>query len=188
MSTTARLSIAEYERMIACGAFDNDRRLEFIRGEIREMSPINPPHEDAIDYLNRWSIENLSRRQVRVRVQNTVGLPELESIPQPDLAWVRPGNYRHRRPTPDDVLLVIEVSDSSLRYDTGEKADLYAEAGIRDYWVVNIPEQVVEVRRDPVGGRYRSLQTFSGDQPVRPLAFPNVTLLPSALWAEEDGS
>ena len=184
MSTIAHLTLAEYDRMIACGVFDSRerRRLEFIRGEIREMPPIGPPHEDSVDRLNEWSIENVSRRRTRVRVQNSIGLPELESAPEPDLAWVVRRDYSRKRPTAADVLLIIEVSESTLKYDQGEKADLYAEAGIADYWIVNIPERVVEVRRNPNNGRYQTLETFRGEDEIRPLAMPDVVLRPSMLW------
>lgn len=133
--------------------------------------------------MNEWSIHTLPAGAAWVRVQNSIGLPELESAPEPDLAWVARRDYSQARPTAADVLLVIEVSESSLRYDCGEKADLYAEAGIRDYWVINLPERCVEVRRDPAAGRYRSLQTFGGQQEVRPLAMPEVVLKPTLLWA-----
>ncbi len=184
MSTIAHLTLAEYDRMIACGVFDSRkrRRLEFIQGEIREMPPIGAPHEVSVDRLNEWSFEALPRGRVWVRVQNSIGLPELESAPEPDLAWVVRRDYSRRRPTAADVLLIIEVSESTLKYDQGEKADLYAQAGIADYWIVNIPERVVEVRRDPQGGRYQSLQTFRGDEDIRPLALLDVVLRPSMLW------
>ncbi|NLY00849.1 MAG: Uma2 family endonuclease [Rhodopirellula sp.] len=186
MSTTARLSLGEYDRMIAGGVFetDRDRRLELIRGEIREMVPPNPPHEDIIDRLASWSFRSVPQEKVRVRVQNSIGLPELESAPQPDLAWVAARSYARCRPTAGDVLLVIEVAHSSLSYDTGEKADLYAAALIADYWVVNLPEQCIEVRRDPHAGRYRSLQTFCDTDEVRPLAMPSLVLHPATLWQE----
>ena len=98
------------------------------------------------------------------------------------MAWVVRRDYSRRRPSAADVLLVIEVAESSLAYDAGEKADLYAAAGIADYWVVNVPDRSIEVRRDPVGGRYRSLKTHLGDDEVRPLAFPDVALKPASLW------
>ncbi len=188
MSTIARLSLAEYDRMIAAGVFDerDKRRLELIRGELREMTPPGPEHDDLIDLLGEWSHAVVRPDDVRVRVQNSVGLPSLESAPQPDVAWVVKRSYRHARPTATDVLLIIEVAQSSLAYDRGEKAGLYAEAGIADYWIVNDREQCVEVYREPEAGRYRSVQTFRGDQEVRPLALPDAALRPSMLWPPGD--
>jgi len=184
MSTTARLSLAQYDRMIQGGVFDqgNRQRLEFIRGEIREMTPIGSMHEEVVDRLNEWSIRNLAEEKVRVRVQNSIGLVELESAPEPDLAWVDRRDYSAGRPTADDVLLIVEVAESSLAYDCGEKGDLYAAAGIKDYWVINLPDRSIEVRRDPDSDRYRSLRTHTGDDEVHPLAMPELALRPSMLW------
>jgi Uma2 family endonuclease len=184
MSTIAQLSLAEYDRMIACGVFDgpNRRRLELIHGEMREMSPIGPTHEVVVDRLTEWSFQSLPKGRAWIRVQNSIGLSNLQSAPEPDLAWVARRDFSHGRPTAAEVLLVIEVADSSLAYDCGEKADLYASAGIADYWVINLPERSIEVRREPAGGRFGSVTKFSGDQEVRSLAVPEVSLRPAWLW------
>lgn len=120
MSTIAHLTLADYDRMIEVGVFDRreQRRLEFIRGEIREMAPIGSMHEQIVDLLNVWSFENVSKDRIRVRVQNSIGLPTLQSAPEPDLAWVVQRDYSGGRPSTEDVLLVIEVSDSSLKTHT----------------------------------------------------------------------
>lgn len=183
MSTVAHLTLEQYERMIESGVFDprEENRIEFIRGEIREMSPINPLHVEVLLRLREWSYASL-RAAARVVIQSPIGLPALESAPEPDLVWVKVHDYSRRRPTPDDILLLVEVAESSLDFDTGEKAELYAAAGIADYWVVDLAARAVEVRRQPIDGRYRSLQTFTGDAEVRPLAFPEVILRPASLW------
>jgi Uma2 family endonuclease len=176
MSTGTRITVEEYDRMIAAGAFDpaEEHHVELICGEIREMSPIHPPHEDALDRLVQWSFDVTSRDAVRVRVQFSVDIPQLESVPQPDLAWVRQGSYHKRRPNSADVFLIAEVADSSLRYDCGEKADIYAAAEIQDYWVVNVRAETVEVRRQPRGGHYQQLDVARIGDEVRPLAFPEL--------------
>ncbi|HVA46440.1 MAG TPA: Uma2 family endonuclease [Pirellulales bacterium] len=183
MSTIARISLEEYDRMIAGGAFDVRRpnRIELIRGELRKMAPIGPEHEDAVDFLTEWSVQ-VKPRGVKVRVQNSLGFAQLKTAPQPDLAWVASKRYSVRRPEAADVFLVIEVSYSSLRYDRGEKAKLYAKTGIRDYWIVNIPDRCVEVLRDPLRFRYRSLQTYVAGDAVRSLVFPEVSLDVAALF------
>lgn len=188
MSTLARLTIGDYDRMIATGVFDgpNKRRIELIRGELREMSPIGPLHEEIVDFLNKWSFEQLPRGEVRTRIQNSVGVPELDSAPEPDVAWVEEKSYASGRPTVEDVLLIIEVAESSLAYDRGEKAELYAEAGVRDYWVVDISERCAEVRRDPHNRHYRSLQTFSEGDEVRSLTFPDVGLPVASLFPSDE--
>jgi Uma2 family endonuclease len=184
MSTIAHLTLAEYDRMIAAGVFDQRqrRRLEFIHGEIREMNPIGSRHEEIVDRLTIWSTDNLPKRKVRVRIQNSIGLPAVESAPEPDVAWVVQRDYSGGRPVAEDLLLVIEVAESSLGVDTGEKADLYAAAGIGDYWVVDVAARRIEVRREPLSGRYQFVRTYSGDDDLRPLRMPEVSLRPASLW------
>ena len=141
MSTTTRITLEQYDEMIRRGDFEprEEHHVELIYGEISRMNPINPPHDDAVEELNIWSFEVLPPKAARVRVQGAFGIPFLDSVPQPDLAWLRWNRYVRQRPTPEDVLLVIEVADSSLAKDRGLKARLYAEAGIADYWIVNLP-------------------------------------------------
>ncbi len=102
-------------------------------------------------------------------------------MPEPDIAWVENRSYLKARPKATDVFLLIEVADSSLDYDRGEKADLYAKARIADYWVINLIDLCVEVFRDPQRGHYRSLQTFELGDKIRPLAFPKIPLAVSDL-------
>lgn len=186
MSTIARFSLAEYDRMIAADVFDErrQRRVELIRGEVRDMLPIGPPHESAVDFLTRWSASVTPADRVRIRVQNSVGLPPLDSAPEPDVAWVKERKgYGRSRPRSNDVLLIIEVAESSLDYDRGEKAELYAAARTQDYWVVNLIDDCVDVFREPRRGRYRNLHTFVAGQQVHPLALPKAVLSVSDLFA-----
>ena len=153
MSTTTRITLEQYDEMIQRGDFEprEEHHVELIYGEISPMNPINPPHDDAVEELNEWSFEVLPPKAVRVRVQGAFGIPFLDSVPQPDLAWLRRNRYTKQRPTPEDVLLVIEVADSSLAKDRGLKARLYAEAGIADYWIVNLPGRSVEAAQGSAG-------------------------------------
>jgi len=183
MSTIARLPLESYDKMIAAGLFDgpNRQRVELIYGELREMNPIGPKHEEIVDRLVEWTTAHVPRNKVRLRVQNSIGLPSLASAPEPDIAWVTQKSYLSGRPRAEDVLLIIEVAESSLDYDRGEKAELYAAAGIQDYWVVNLVEQCIEVFRDPDRGRYRSLVTIYPGDAARPLKFPELALDDDAL-------
>ena len=185
MSTIARLTLAQYDRMIESGVFEigKRQRIELIEGELREMTPIGPEHEEAVTYLMTWSIKALSEAQARVRIQHSVGLPELDSVPEPDVAWARPRSYRKGRTQPKDILLIIEVAATSLAYDRGEKAALYAAAGIRDYWIVNIADACVEVFRQPQRGNYLELTTYSPGQELSPLEFPEIKLVVAELFA-----
>jgi Uma2 family endonuclease len=177
MSTAMRFTVDEYDRMIEQGVFETrpECRLELVYGEVRETTPANPPHEDVVDLLDDWSHDRTDRTQVRVRTQNSIGISELDCVPLPDIAWVRRQSYRSARPTPADVLL-IEVSETSLRYDRGEKAELYATAGITDYWIVNLKDNCIEVYRNPRDGEYREKRTYEIGQSVSPLAFPEIEL------------
>jgi Uma2 family endonuclease len=192
MSTSVKITVEQYDDMIKRGEFvpREAHRVELIRGEIvpidprGPMSPINPPHDNAVDELIEWSTEEPHRRAIRVRAQGAISIPELSSQPQPDLVWMVRRNYSKTRPKPEDVLLLLEVSDTTLSKDRGEKAELYAEAGIRDYWIININDQCIEVRRDPVGSTYRSITIYRPGQVIHPLAFPEVSLPVSRLFSE----
>lgn len=177
MSTSLRITLAEYDRMINREIFEEpNRRIELIYGELREMSPPGPTHEFVIDLLTKWSFRSIDDEKVLVRVQNSIKLPDSESAPQPDVAWVKAKSYREQRPSAEDVLLLIEVSESSLSYDREEKASLYAQAGIGEYWIVNIPEFCVEVYRDPVNETDQTVSRYDVTSVVTPVAFPQISL------------
>jgi Uma2 family endonuclease len=183
MSTIARLTVAEYDRMVNAGVFDQGRRVEFIEGKIREMSPIGPEHEFAVDELNERSVLSVVGKGVRVRIQETLGLPKLESVPQPDVSWVRrETRQKPARPEAEDVFLVVEVADTSLGYDLGEKANLYAAAGIRDYWVADCVNGRVVVHREPSPSGYGDVKSLSGNQSISPLSHPEVVFQPESFF------
>lgn len=184
MSTAFKFTLDEYDRMIDQEIFDpaRNQRTELIYGEVREMTPPGPFHEDVIDILTRWSTKNTNEDVVRIRVQNSVGISELDSAPQPDIAWVNEQSYRSGRPQVADVLLIIEVSNTSLAYDRGKKATLYAEAGIADYWIVNLQDLQIEILRDPSQGAFQSVHTATAGETVSPLRLPSVKLSVSALF------
>jgi Uma2 family endonuclease len=187
MSTSTRITIEQYNAMIERGVFDprEDHHVELIEGEIVPMSPIGVRHGDIVDELQEWSIDNAPRDQVRVRCQNPIGLPALVSVPEPDLAWVRRRSHRKVHPQAADVFLIVEVAETSLPFDRGRKARIYATVGIADYWIVNIPGSCVEVRRDPQGGAYQSIQTFHAGESIPLLAFPEVAFPVDAIFPIE---
>ena len=178
MSTTTRITLEHYDAMIRRGDFEprEKHQVELIHGELSPMSPINPPHDDVVDELTEWSFESLPQGLVRIRVQGSLEIPALESAPQPDVAWLRRKRYSKARPMPEDVLLVIEVADSSLARDRGVKASLYAAAGLAESWVVNLPDRSLEIRRVPRDGSYASLVVLKPGDEARPLAFPDIAL------------
>lgn len=155
VSTGLRLTVSEYGQMVDRGAFDHlDRKIELIRGEMREMNPAGPVHDDIINYLTDWSVRATSPDAIRVTVQTGLDLSELESRPEPDLLWVRSQRYRDRHPSAADVKLAIEVSDSSLKADLIDKAALYAEARIVEYWIIDTQSSCIHVFRSPKDGTY----------------------------------
>ena len=111
-----------------------------------------------------------------MRIQNAIGIPKLDSVDEPDVSWVRKRDFSKTLPSPDDVLLVIEVSDSTIRKDRGVKAKLYAEAGVQDYWIINVNDSCVEVHRRPHGSRFQSIGTYNVGDVVSPLSAPEATL------------
>jgi Uma2 family endonuclease len=186
MSTTTHISYDQYNLILESGAFDGEhrRRVELIHEEIRDMTPIGPLHEDAVDFLTRWSFANLNSAKVRVRVQNSIGLSELDSVPEPDIAWVAEKSYREQRPQAADVLLVIEVADSSLDVDMNEKSRLYAAAGVSDYWVIDLQNRRIEVFQQPSVEGYAAHKTYSAGESIRPLNVGDIELLTSDLLHE----
>ena len=149
----------EYERMGEAGIFPPDARLELIEGEIYEMSPIGSPHAACVTFITY--VLNQLGRGFQVRVQNPIRLNDF-SEPQPDVALLRWRDdfYRGAHPTPDDVLLAVEVADTTLIADRKVKVPLYARAGVAEAWLVNIPEEQVEIYSDPSGGAYQRAEDF----------------------------
>ena len=140
---TYRWSRAEYDRLGAVG-FLAGRRVELIGGEIIEMSPKGTPHAVSTERSRRALERLFPRESFTVRVRDPLALGDWDE-PEPDVAVVvgPPEAYLPEHPTPRQTLLVIEVADSTVAFDTGHKADIYAAARIGDYWVVDIPAMVV---------------------------------------------
>jgi Uma2 family endonuclease len=192
MGTAVKFTYEQYQEMIRLGLFNppEDHRVELIFGKIvpkygnSPRSPIHPEHEDSVDELTQWSSEALPLGAARLRVKNSIGMPALKSQPEPDLAWVAPRRYAQTRPLPEDVLLMIEVSDRTLAKDLGVKSRLYARAGIREYWIVNIPRRCVEVRRSPLGSKFQDVTIHRPGEEIRPLAFPDIVLPVSRIFPD----
>ena len=180
-----RFTISEYELLIKIGLLAEDERVELIEGELVEMSPINLSHVLVVNRLTYLLTQRLAQRAI-LSVQNPVRLGQ-RSMPQPDVAlWrLRQDEYRSGLPGPEDILLIIEVADSSVEYDQGGKSLLYARAGIQEYWIVNLPAQIVEVHRQPRDGSYRSLLRLTVGDTADLLAFPDVTLSVAAILGAE---
>jgi len=164
-----RISVEQFHRMIEAGCFGDGDRLELIDGEMRDMPPIGPPHGGTTDTLTMIFAPKLAGKAI-VRVQGALVLDDGTEL-YPDLAVLRlrEDHYRKANPTGDDVLLVIEVADSSLALDLRTKLAKYARAGIRRYWVVDLRHRSLHDHRDPdrFGRRYRQLHSLTaGDLSV----------------------
>ena len=171
-----RFSVEEYERMGEVGIFDPADRMELLDGEIVLMSPIGPKHAGVVNRISTFLIQRISDR-FTVIVQNPVRLPP-RSEPQPDVmvARYRRDFYESAHPTAEDLALVIEVSDTSLRTDRTIKLPIYARQGVVEVWIVDLAARVVHVHTDPSGDQYRTVRTLAGDQPLEPTAVADLTL------------
>ena len=172
----------EYERLIDLGAFRPGERLELVGGALLVREPQGGPHATAVGLVED-ALRQVFGAGWTVRTQSPIALDE-DSEPEPDLAVV-PGSRRdHSRSHPSHPALIVEVAESSLAFDRGEKGSLYARAGIADYWILNLPDQALEVYRDPVvaphaqyGHRYAATTTLGPRDAVRPLAAPIAAIL-----------
>ena len=161
-----RFTVQEYALMGMVGIFSEDDRVELIDGDVHEMTPIGPTHASIVDDLTELLVSHLIGK-ARVRIQNPIRLdPHTE--PQPDLvvARLRPSRYAARHPEGDDVLLVIEVADSSVRYDREAKLPLYARAGIPEAWLVDVTARTLTVYTAPTEEGYAAEQALRRGQEV----------------------
>lgn len=175
MSTTLQLSVDQYERMIARGAFDGlGKRVELISGELREMNPAGPVHDDYTDYLLNWSAPAIAAGQVRARCRMGVRIDD--HMPEPDFVLLKPSRYGRRRPVAADVLLVVEVADSSLLYDLGEKARLYGQGNVVEYWVIDVDGTRLHRHLNPSTTGYERIDLFERSAKLSPTCTPDLTL------------
>ena len=170
------LTVAEYHRMGEAGILGEDDRVELIEGELIAMAPIGSDHAGTSNALNR-ALVRLVGDQGIVAAGNPVQLDDY-SEPQPDFTVLRPraDDYRRATPRPADVLLIVEVSNSSLRYDRNVKLPLYARHGIPEIWVVNLAAGEVEVYREPAGDGYASVAHVGRDGALAPLLLPGAAI------------
>ena len=178
-----RFTADEYHRMADVGILSADERLELIDGEILRMPMIKSPHAAAVDRATRTLVLATGRRAI-VRVQGPVHLNQF-SEPQPDLVLLLPRDdfYVSAHPKPQDILLAIEIADSSLRYDRERKAPLYARAGIVEYWLVDLNGQSITCYTKPSDGVYIHRVLLQRGQTVTPELLPGLSVLVDDLLA-----
>jgi Uma2 family endonuclease len=171
-----RFTIDEYYRMAEAGILKPDERVELIDGVVYTMSPIGSRHAACVRTLDDLFHATFRGRAI-VSVQNPIRLPDLTE-PQPDLVLARPhpDRYRKRHPEPRDILLLVEVMDTSAMRDRGQKLTAYATAAVPEVWLVDLDGQAIEVHHIPQGGVYSRSYTRRSGESVTPGAFPDVAL------------
>ena len=166
-------STTEYYRMAAAGVFTDDDRVELIEGEIIEMNPIGSRHAACVGRLTEILGRSINGNAI-VWVQNPVQVNDY-SEPLPDVALLkrRADFYAQANPQPADVLLIVEVADSSVEYDHEIKIPLYAAVGIVEVWLVNITKEIIEVYRQPVNGIYQEVGLVRRGESIAVQSLPN---------------
>lgn len=171
-----RLTVDEVLELNEQGAFGPDDRLELIDGVLQEMSPIGDWHARTVDWLNDTLAQALGRK-VLIRVQGPVRATERD-LPQPDIMLLRRRDdyYAGGHPRPDDVFLVVEVSDTTVARDRFVKLPRYALAGLQDVWVADLPADCLWVNRQPAPDGFQDVRQLRRGDRVAPLAFPDLEL------------
>ena len=171
-----KFDVHQYHAMFKAGILTSDDRVELIDGVVIAVSGTSPEHNATLNSSARFWVIRLGERAI-AQIRGSVRLDDMNE-PQPDVAILKPriDFYRYRLPGPDDVLLVVEVSDTSLRHDRRTKLALYARFGVPEVWIANIRARTIEVYTDPSNGEYATRQTFRRGQTVSPAAFPDIAL------------
>lgn len=173
---TRRFTVQDFHRMAQTGIFTEDDRVELLDGEIIQMTPIGSHHAACVARLDRVLNIGVGTTAI-VWIQNPLRLDD-RSEPQPDVVVLRPRPdfYAQGHPGPEDVLLLIEVADTSVETDRMAKLPLYAKAGIPEVWIVDIGGGAVEVYRQPTLQGYQTVQRAMGADHLTPAALPNLSI------------
>jgi Uma2 family endonuclease len=175
---TKRWTRAEYDSLVANGAFPPGSRVQLLDGEILETTPQSPEHAMAVQAVQE-TLRSVFGDAYTIRVHMPLGVGDV-SEPEPDVAVVR-GHFREYRQHPESAVLMVEVADSSLEFDRSGKAVRYASGEISEYWIVNLVDRRLEVFRDPDGSAYRTRLILDAVENVAPLAHPDSLVLVSSL-------
>ena len=165
-------TVEEYNRMGTAGILDEDERVELLDGEIIRMSPIGPRHVSNVNQLTRFFILTFDGLAI-VSTQNPI-VTDRTSEPQPDIVLLRQrkDRYSESLPTAADVLLIVEVSDTTLHRDRSKKLAIYGRAGVPEYWIVNLLDDTLEVYRVPTAKEYGIKKVLTRKNSIAALAFP----------------
>ena len=171
-----RFTPAEFLALVEVGILASGDRVELLDGVIIEMAPIGDPHAGTVDVYTEMLPSGVDQGTL-LRVQGPLALDERSRL-YPDLTLLRrrADYYRSRPPAPEDVLLLIEVADSSVDYDRNEKLPRYAQAGIPEVWITVLPEGIIEAHTEPSGGRYTHARIFAPGDTITAGCFPDIAL------------
>lgn len=171
-----QITVEKYDLMIESGVFDENDQIELLNGVIVEKMPKGTKHATLNDIIATRLIQTLGE-EVCVKNQNPIWLDEF-SEPEPDIVLAKPPfeRYFEKHPTPDDILLILEIADSSLGYDRNTKGLAYSRAGILQYILINVQEKTLEDYREPGADGFQSKQTLRAGQTFRLVAFPEISL------------
>ena len=170
MPPRKRFTVREVEQMLEAGLFAG-QRLELIDGDLIDKMGQNPPHAFAIGLVLAWLTKICETQRIRVQLPMQAGIPDRErSLPEPDFAVLSElkDDYRRRHPRGDELLLIVEISDTTVQYDATGKRDLYARAAVREYWVLDVGGRRLTVHRNPVNAEFTKIQTLSEHDTVSP--------------------
>lgn len=179
-----KLSVEDYHRMGEAGILGPDSRVELIEGELIDMAPIGSLHMSVVNTLSTFFVRGIADSAI-VSTQNSVRLSS-DSEPQPDIAVLKPrlDRYRSALPTAVDVLLLIEVADTSAAYDRPVKLPLYANHGIPEVWLFDLKAGRLEVHTEPKGNSYGKVQRFGKQDSVTPGLVQIVALSLKEIWPD----
>jgi hypothetical protein len=185
VAITRRLfDVDDYHRMVEAGILSEDDRVELIDGEIIAMTPIGPRHNAAVNRATRALVTAVGDHAI-VQVQGSVRLDQFRE-PQPDIVLLRPQPdfYASRLPGPSDILLIIEIAESSLAYDRDVKARIYAQSAVPEYWLVDLDDRSVSCYSEPRDGTYQTLRQLRMGLSLAPGALPQCAIPVDVLLAD----
>jgi Uma2 family endonuclease len=171
-----RFTVDDYHRMVDAGILCENDRVELIDGEVVAMTPVGPRHNACVDRANKAFLIAVGDTAI-IRTQGSVRLNDFTE-PEPDIVLLRPRAdfYGSAHPGPPDILLIVEIAESSLSYDVSVKARLYAETGVSEYWLADLGNGVLRCYADPAHDGYRKMREFHRGARVTPWLLPNVLL------------
>jgi Uma2 family endonuclease len=182
MSLKYQLTVTHFHKMIELGIFNEDERLELLEGELIAMAPIGPFHAGKTKRFIRLLSQAIGNRAI-LDVQGPIVLGN-HSEPQPDIVLLRPRDdfYEVAHPQSEDVLLLIEIADSSLNYDRNIKIPLYARYGIPEVWLIDLPKQHIEIYLKPSDDGYQHLWRPNNSEHISLSLLPQVIIKVAEIW------